>query len=62
MKTIQKVGFFMFAIVFILLGITFIIVGSVNDESVLQIMGYYWLPAFILAFILIAVLIKKKIY
>ena len=62
MKTIQKVGFFMFAIVFILLGITFIIVGSVNDDRVLQIMGYYWLPAGILTFVLIAVLIKKKKY
>jgi hypothetical protein len=62
MKTIQKIGFYMFPIVFILLGIIFIIVGSVHDDRVLQIMGYYWLPAGIFVFILIAVLIKKKKY
>jgi NhaP-type Na+/H+ or K+/H+ antiporter len=57
---IQKSGFLISAVTFVLMGLIFIIIGIKFEEQVLKIMGYFWLPAGLIQFIILILCFMRK--
>jgi hypothetical protein len=60
MNKFQKADFIMSAVIFICLGLIFIIFGLKYDSTVLKFMGYCWIPDGLLQLTLVLYILYKK--
>jgi len=60
MNKLQKIGFLSQPIIFLFIGIVFIVVGLIADNNILKYIGFVWTPLGVINLILILILFKKS--
>ncbi|MFW6123986.1 MAG: hypothetical protein ACOC5G_02080 [Acidobacteriota bacterium] len=59
MNKLQKIGFLSQPLIFLFIGIVFILVGLIADNNILKYIGMGWTPLGVINLMLILIILKK---